>query len=224
MREALNENPMVQLAIFGIAGLILALFVLKPFGGGEEEPVAAATPPAADGAAEQPAELAPAPGAATSPTPAPAATPDPSAASAEPEASVPVEPPTDTDGDLAATDGFPREVVDTLNTNKLVVLFVYDPKGLTDDELKGYTERLRGDPKLKLIEVKEGDVAEYSRIIGVGGLGVDRTPALVTVAPPKSDGEEPIATVTYGFRRPKSVRQAVDDALFKGKLVTSFPR
>ncbi len=222
MREAINENPRVQLAIFGTTGLILLLFLLKPFGGGGEEPAAEATPPAdAPASAALSGEAAPAPTAPPAPDPA---SPAPATSPSEPDATAPAAPPTGAGGKLAASEGFPVAVVDTLNADKLVVLFIYDPQGLTDEELKQYTERLRGDDRLKLIEVKEKDVADYSRIIGVGGLGVDRTPALVTVAPPESAGAEPVAAVSYGFRRSKSVRQAVVDALYDGRIVTSYPR
>lgn len=224
MREAINENPRVQLALFAVAGLILVLFVVKPFGGAEEP-----APPAATGEVAIPEEgvASPPTGTPAPATPAPgggATAPPTSTPAVEPDASAPVAPPSGAGLKLVASPGFPAAVVKALRDGDLVVLFVYDPAGFPDEELRRYTERLRGDPRLRLIEVKEKDVAKYSRILGTGGLEVDRAPALVTVAPPESRGAEPIATVTYGFRRPKSVRQAVDDALFEGKSVTSFPR
>ena len=63
-------------------------------------------------------------------------------------------------------------------------------------------------------------IARYSRI--ASGVDVNRVPALVVISPKKlNDGGLPKATVSYGFRGPGSVVQAVKDAEYKGK--TNLP-
>jgi hypothetical protein len=52
---------------------------------------------------------------------------------------------------------------------------------------------------------------------------LDRVPALVVVRPRRLSDGVPEATVSYGFRGPESVQQAVEDALFDGKSVTYDP-
>jgi hypothetical protein len=47
-------------------------------------------------------------------------------------------------------------------------------------------------------------------------VNVNRVPALVVVRPKKLTHGPPVASVSYGFRGPDSVRQAVRDALYKG--------
>ena len=43
------------------------------------------------------------------------------------------------------------------------------------------------------------------------------------IRPRKLTGSVPTATVSYGFRGAASVNQAVDDALYKGKQIPSYP-
>lgn len=199
------------MGLLAVLGLLAALFLvgpLKPGGSSaaSNTPVngaAAAGTPAAAGAPADITGVAPAP---TAPV----------------EDAVEAEVSFDEDGDLVPGVGFPPSVVKALNADKLAVLFIYDPDGLSDEELKGYTKRLEDDRRLKLILVEESEVAAYSRVIG--GADVDRSPALLIVSPPVADGGIPEASVSYGFRRPKSVRQAVDDALFDGPNVPPYPR
>ena len=48
------------------------------------------------------------------------------------------------------------------------------------------------------------------------GVDVNRVPALIVVRPRRLAHGAPTATVSYGFRGPDSVQQAVRDALYKG--------
>ncbi len=69
--------------------------------------------------------------------------------------------------------------------------------------------------------VDSPDIGDYSRI--TSGVAVDRVPALVVIRPRKLTDGAPTATVSYGFRGPRSVDQAVDDSLYQGKPVPSYP-
>jgi hypothetical protein len=45
---------------------------------------------------------------------------------------------------------------------------------------------------------------------------VNRVPALIALRPRNLTHGAPTATVSYGFRGPESVDQAISDALYKG--------
>jgi hypothetical protein len=53
--------------------------------------------------------------------------------------------------------------------------------------------------------------SRYARI--TQGVNVDRVPALIVLQPRKLTKGVPVATVSYWFRGPESVAQAIDDAL-----------
>ena len=77
----------------------------------------------------------------------------------------------------------------------------------------------RDDVEVFVVDVS--DISKYARI--TQGVSVSRTPALVVVRPRKLTGSVPVATVSYGFRGPRSINQAVDDAVYEGKQVPSYP-
>ena len=214
MRKALNENPMVQLGVLAVGGLVLVVMLFSTVLRGEEPVEETATPATAtapsSGAA--PTEAAPSP-----------ATPSPGAAPTTPGTAAPAPDvaPTQPEGDFAAGEGLPRDVVRAYEQNKAIVLLVADPGGVSDDRMRDYTRRIesRGDSDVFLVDV--GDVADYSRI--TSGVSVNRAPALVVVRPKNLDGGAPTATVDYGFLSPAVVEQAVDDDLYDGREVTPYP-
>ncbi len=223
MRKALNENPVVQAVVVGIMALLVAflLFTRVLNQGGEEAPPATTTAtPTAAGAAPS------TPDTAATPAPAPA-TPAPAAPAptdtAAPSVGVPAAPPVT--GDPAAAfipgPGLPEDVVVAYAKNQAVVLLIEKEKGLDDKALRKSVEAVksRGDTQVFLVPVK--DVAKYARI--TEGVSLDRTPAIVVLRPRKLTDNVPEATVSYGFRGPESVEQAVEDALFDGKNVTYDP-
>jgi hypothetical protein len=66
------------------------------------------------------------------------------------------------------------------------------------------------------------NVASYSRI--AEGVNLDRVPALVVLEPKRQvQGELPAATISYGYRGPESVNQAVQDILYDGKELPYHP-
>lgn len=225
MRKALNENPVVQFATLGVVAIIFAVLLFTTVLKKEEVPV---TDPAAavDPAAPAPATVDPAATTADpATTPPEAAAPDPAAEAPAPAGAAPVTPdPAALDAaaanGLIETDGLPKEIVTTYAQNKPIALLVVDPKGIADRKLDTYTKRL-SKGGVEVFVVKAKNVADYSRI--TAGVAVTRTPALIVIRPRKLTDNVPTATVSYGFRSPRSVEQALDDALYKGNAVAAYP-
>ncbi len=95
-----------------------------------------------------------------------------------------------------------------------MALVVYDPKGLSDEKLEGYVKRLDSRGDVAVFSVKSKNIARYARI--TQGVSVSQVPALVVVQP-RDGAEQLVASVSYGFRSPKSVDTAVEGALYDGK-------
>lgn len=218
MRKALNENPMVQLAVLGVGVLVLAVIMLSSFGGDDEEavePPEAATPAASESAAGETATPPPAPAAAPPPAPgapapgapAPSATPPP-AATGEVDS-------------LSPGKGLPEDVLVAYARNKAIALLVVNPNATSDKTVKGYVKRLGGRNDVEVFVVKAKNIARYSRI--TQGVAVSRTPALVVIRPRDKSEEVRTATVAYGFRGGKSVETALEGALYTGGTRSAAP-
>jgi hypothetical protein len=215
VRKALNDNPIAQIAVLGVLAVLVGFFLLTRMssnGGGESPPTsttasdAAATPapaPAIDSATSTPPPITssgelPAPGSegATVPPAGPAS-----------DAGV---------GEFVAGPGLPASVVKAYRDNKTVVLLVLRHRGIDDDQLRRNVEGLRGRSDLALFVTNAGRVARYSRI--TQGVNVDRVPALIVLRPRHLTDGTPTASVSYGFRGPESVDQAIRNALYKGPI------
>lgn len=206
MRKALNENPMVQLGVLAAMAVIFAVMLFSTVLKGEEPPpaeeepatataapVTGVTPPVANdtSSAEPVSPAASGEGGAVAPAPA---------GDAEP---------------LKATEGLPAAVVRAYEANRAIALLVIDPKALADKQLETWTESLnRGDVDTFVVNVK--DIAEYARV--TQGVGVSSVPSLIIVRPRKLTDDVPTATVSTGFEGPRSIEQALDDALYDGKV------
>jgi hypothetical protein len=198
MRRALNENPLVQAGLIGVLALIIAVVMLMRMGGGSSE----SPSPDAGAVAPVPPEAATAEPAGGAPPTVPGATPPASdSASAA--------------GGFEAGPGLPRPVVTAYDAGDIVVLLVVRENGIDDRRLRAIVERLRTRSDTALFVVRAKGIVRYSRI--AQGVEVDRTPALVVLVPKgASEGPMPVATVSYGFRGPGSVEQAVEDAAYEG--------
>ena len=224
MRQRLNEDPKVQAVVVGIIGIIAAFFLFTTVMKKDPEP----TPPPATNpaAATDPAAAPTTPAAPTAPATDPAATApvDPADAAANPPEPTTLPPatvdPADASG-LLPSKGLPKEVLVAYASNKAIALLVVDPGGLADQRVRTFTEALRSRKDVEVFVVESPDISKYSRI--TSGVAVDRVPALVVIRPRKLTQGAPTATVSYGFRGPRSVDQAVDDALYQGKPVPSYP-
>ena len=208
MRQALNDNPKVQAAVF--VGLLVAgvlLFMKMSSGGSAEAP-----PPTTDAAATAATGTGAGAAPATTPGAAPTAAPV-TGATAAAVPSVPASSGTVSPQALIPGPGLPADVAQAYaRGNAIVLLIVKD--GATDDELVRDSVNQISRSGVDVFVAPAKDVARYSRI--TQGAGVSRVPALVVVRPRRTGGDVPQATVSYGFRSTASVVQAVDDALYSG--------
>jgi len=217
MRNALNENPVVQLVVIGLIGVVLAFMLFSTVLKKEEvpasDPAAAVDPSAAapvtpvDPSAAATAPAAPS-ATSTAPTAPQSVTPGPGAV--EPAAA-----------GLTPSDGLPIDVIKAFAKDEAIALLVVDPKGIADRQVAAYTRRLSSRDGVEVFVVGVEDIAKYSRI--TSGVAVSRAPALLVIQPRRLTNNVPIASVSYGFRSPRSVEQTLDDALYEAGPVSSYP-
>jgi hypothetical protein len=205
MREQLNSNPMVQIAVVGVLIVIVGLFLMMNMSKKSSDTESAA--PAATGAApaagtttpvQVPAGAAPDASAVAGAT----GTPSTATGTVTPEALIP-------------GPGLPRPVVDAWKSGDAIALLIVRSHGIDDRLVRGSVEGLSSDSRVAVFVARAEHVARYSRI--TQGVGVDRAPALVVVRPRKESGSVPQAFVSYGFRDSESVVQAVHNALYSGR-------
>jgi hypothetical protein len=211
VRKAMNENPVVQVVIVGALAVVVGfLFLTRIMGGNEAEPAPA--DPAA--AAAAPSTTPAAADAAAEPVPTDATAESASAAGAAPVVA-------GTAG-FEAGPGLPEPVVDAYERGDVIVLLVSKEDGIEDKRLREDMAVLESRPDTAVFMSDTREVAKYSRI--AQGVDLDRAPALVVVRPKRfADGGLPEASVTYGFRKPDSVAQAVRDAQYKGQELPYHP-
>ncbi len=209
MRQALNNNPMVQLAVLAVlllvVGVMLAPQLLHHGGsGGSSAPTTTSsaqlsTPTGSvDLSVESSGSLVP-PGTGAAPTSGSA---QPSAGSISPSALVP-------------GPGLPRPLVSAWHHGDAVVVLVIRDGGVDDRLVRRAVSGLAGDSGVAVFVVRASHIARYSRI--TQGVGVSQVPAMVVVRPRRLSGSVPQAQVAYGFRNAQSVVQQVHDALYSGK-------
>jgi hypothetical protein len=224
LRKAINENPVVQIALLGGMALVVAFLlftrVLNQGAAEAPPPTETTTTPTTGTATEAGAAPTTAPsGTAPAPSTTPPATGTvPPATEAAPGAAAPG---AAVEAEFAPGPGLPKPVVSAYEEGKAIVLLIEKQKGLDDQALRGGVEALRGRRDLAVFVVPAKEVSRYARI--TEGVQLDRVPALVVLSPRRLSGDVPEATVSYGFRGPESVKQAVEDALFNGKQVTYDP-
>ncbi|HEX6689478.1 MAG TPA: hypothetical protein VF085_12580 [Solirubrobacterales bacterium] len=197
MRDALNNNPLAQIAVIGVLLVGVAVFAMSSGGGGGEEGGEAAAP-----STTSVSTTATAPAAAAPPADLTATLSAVSQAAAE-------APP------------LPRPVLRAWKANRtLVLLFVRDG-GIDDRLVKTATDGLAGFRDAAVFVVPAAQISRYAAI--TEGVGVDRVPALVVVTPRHLKQTVPTASVSYGFQSPESVAQAVIDAGYRGPTVDYHP-
>jgi hypothetical protein len=194
MREKLNDNPLVQVAILGVLLVAVGFFVLSSMGGGKEESAESPEP-----------TVTTATGSAIVAT----ATEGEAAAAPEPGAFA------------AAVAPPPRPVTAAYKNGDTVVLLFVKNGGIDDKLVKRSVERLSGLPNVATFVVPAHEIARYTTISQ--GVEVNRTPALVVIRPKHLSQGVPSASVQYGFRSPASVEQAVIDAEYKGPTLDYHP-
>lgn len=212
MRRAANENPVVQMALIGVLVVVFAFILYtrvlgsdtaaEPSATTESSTAAPAAPATTDPAAPAPAEGTVAPDAAA---PVPSA---PEQGTVPPSALVPGK-------------GLPESVVKAYADGKAVVLLIVRQAGLDDKPVKAAVNALRSRPDLAVFVTGAKNIAHYSRI--TNGVSVTQVPALIVIRPRSVSGDVPEASVSYGFRGPESVLQAVNDAAYDGHDVPYYP-
>ena len=194
MREKLNDNPLMQMAVIGVLLLAVGIFAMSSMGGssGGEESESSSAPAtaASETTAEAPAGLAA----------ALAMVSQASAGSARP---------------------LPHPVLAAWNANETVVLLFVHDGGIDDKLVKAATARLAALPEAATFIVPASQISRYAAI--TEGVGVDRVPALVVVRPKHLHQTVPTASVSYGFQSGQSVVQAVIDAGYKGPTLDYHP-
>lgn len=208
MREQLNDNPVVQVALIGVlVAAALFVFVLKPGGGEEEEAASSAGPTVAtvNGVTATGAS----PGEAVENAVAEIEEGSVVAVgSSSAPLSVPAPPP-------------PAAYRSAYAANQTVVLLVVHNGGIDDNRVKVASRALSGMEDVTLIEVPVRQLPRYAAV--TVGLQINRVPALVVVRPRKLSGGVPQASVDYGFQTEETVVQAVRDASYKGPEKTYHP-
>lgn len=213
MREKLNSNPLLQVAVIGVLLLGAGFFVMSSMGrGGEEESSAGTTEATVSGADTD------ASGNATGGTPGEAGEGAADAATAELGSSISggsTLPP------ATAAPPPPQPVVDAFDANQTVVLLFVRDGGIDDEMVRGSVDQLGALADVSTFVVPASRIARYVAI--TQGVALDRVPALVVVRPKHLAGEVPVASVSYGFQSPESVVQAVVDAGYEGRTLDYHP-
>jgi hypothetical protein len=199
MRKALNENPLVQVAMIAMLALVVGFLLITRMGSSDSSESASETSSTAT------------PATATEPAAsASAAATDAAAIAGTPQSAVAGS------GEFAAGPGLPGKVVDAYESGETVVMLILHRKGTDDRKLEQQIGSAAGAGDTAIFMVDAGEIADYSRI--AEGVDVDRVPALVVIEPKsRAEGPLPTASVSYGYRGPESVAQAVRDALYKGR-------
>jgi hypothetical protein len=215
MRKALNDNPVVQVVVLCLLALVVGVLLLTRVmhKSGSSAPTPASTTSAATPA---PTAGSTATGSTAGTTPA---TTTPSSTAPVAPSSGGAVPPTASAGTvpagkLVAGPGLPKPVAAAYADDRAIVLFVFSDHGIDDVAVRSSVERLRGRSDLAVFITQAAHIARYARI--TEGVNVNRVPALIVVRPRHLTQGEPTASVSYGFRGPDSVDQAVRDALYRG--------
>jgi len=203
VRKALNENPLAQMAVLGLLAVIVGFLLLAQMGHKSESSATSATTSGAPNSTS------------ASTASSSATTPPATGSTAAPPTTVPpAGAATGAVGEFVAGPGLPAPVVKAYADDKAVVLFVFRHRGVDDAAVRASVERLRGRSDLAVFVTHAAHIARYARI--TEGVDVNRVPALIVLRPRHLAHGTPTASVSYGFRGPDSVDQAIRNALYKG--------
>ena len=199
MREKLNSNPLLQVAIIGVLLIGTGFFLLSSTGGGDEEESESSETTTSTTVTTS-----------TLTTEAPATPAEVMAAA------------------LSLVNGIssdapqpPRPVTAAWRANKILVLLFVRDGGIDDRLVAAAVRRLDSLSGVATFVVPVRRISRYAAI--TEGVGVDRVPALVVVRPKRLKQVLPTASVSYGFQSPESVVQEVVDAGYRGKTVDYHP-
>jgi hypothetical protein len=196
MRNAINENRTVQLALLAVLALAGGFLLLKSKGGSESTAAQPALTSDATGAAAVPAETQP---------PVTEAMGS-SGASDAGGATVPAS--------MVPGPGLPKGLLSAYRHGDAIALLVRRAGGFDDALVHNSVELLRALPGVEVYVTKAQHISRYTWL--TQGVNVTDLPALVVLHPRKLTKGTPTASVSYGFRDSASVLQAVQDALYSG--------
>lgn len=204
MRNAINNNPVVQIGLIAALLLLVGVMLVPQFMKKKDSASSSTTTASAQlsgpsGTVDLNVAVTPSSSAPTSSAPPAAAS---TAGTVSPDALIP-------------GPGLPRPVISAWRRGDTVALLVVRPSGIDDRLVRSSVESLSARSGVAVFVVRADRIAHYSRI--TQGVGVNRVPALVVVRPKRLSGSVPEAQVSYGFRNSQSVVQAVQDALYSGK-------
>jgi hypothetical protein len=203
MRDAINNNPMVQLALVAVlvlvAGVMLAPQLLGHKKSDSNTSTTSAQLTSPSGSVDLTVKSTPT---APSTSAAAGSTAAPAPQTVSPEALVPGR-------------GLPRPVITAWKRGDTVVLLLVRRGGIDDRLVQSSVRSLSADSRMAVFVARANKIARYSRI--TRGVGVSQVPALVIVRPKRVSGAVPEAQVSYGFRDSQAVVQSVHDALYSGK-------
>lgn len=108
---------------------------------------------------------------------------------------------------VVASAGLPRAVAQAMDSNKVVVLFFYEPAGADDQATRAAirTARSEGGGRVRVFQDVVAHISDYRRV--VGSLGISQTPAMVIVDRKRT------ARILEGYLDSGTIRQSVRDAL-----------
>ena len=200
MRNAINNNPMVQIGLIAVLLLLVGIMLVPQFmkkkdSGNPNTSTINAQVSGPGGTVDFNAEVTPSSSAPSSSAP-------PGAATVTPQALIPGR-------------GLPRPVIAAWKRGDTVVLLLVRQGGIDDRLVRTSVQSLSGDSSTAVFVARANRIARYSRI--TQGVGVTQVPALVIVRPKRVSGSVPEAQVAYGFRDSQGVVQAVHDAVYSGK-------
>jgi hypothetical protein len=196
MRNAINENRTVQLALLAVLALAGGFLLLKSKGGSESPAAQPALTSDATGAAAVPGETQP---------PLAEATGSSGAVDAG-GATVPAS--------MVPGPGLPKGLLSAYRHGDAIALLVRRAGGFDDALVRDSVELLRALPGVEVYVTKAQHISHYTWL--TQGVNVTDLPALVVLLPRKLTKGTPTASVSYGFRDSPSVLQAVQDALYRG--------
>jgi hypothetical protein len=200
MRNAINNNPMVQIGLIAVLLLLVGIMLVPQFmkkkdSASPNTSTINAQVSGPGGTVDLNAEVTPSSSAPSSSAP-------PAAATVTPQALIPGR-------------GLPRPVIAAWKRGDTVVLLLVRQGGVDDRLVRSSVQSLSGDSGVAVFVARANRIARYSRI--TQGVGVTQVPALVIVRPKRVSGSVPEAQVAYGFRDSQGVVQAVHDAVYSGK-------
>ncbi len=207
MREKLNNDPKMQVALVAVLVVVAIVFFMKTSGGGEEEAAESGAGPTVATVNGSTATGA-TPGEAVEAAVAGLETGAVAGATGGLPSSVPAPPP-------------PAKVTSAYDAGQTVVLLIVHDGGIDDKRTAESAAAIEGMAGTTLIRVPLKQLPRYASV--TVGLDVNRVPALVVMRPKNLSHGVPQATVDYGFQTTETAVQAVRDAAYKGPEATYHP-